>query len=47
MNEDVLQNKCADYGKPIVMTASSQLSWSHFVELLAVKKYENKIAYLQ
>ena len=37
INEDILQNKRADYGKRIVSPLARQLSWSHFRELIPIK----------
>ena len=37
INLEVLDNQRAEYGKQIVVTASRQLSWSHFVEILPLK----------
>ena len=37
INREVLDNQRAEYGKQIVATASQQLSWSHFVEILPIK----------
>ena len=45
MNEVVLQNKRAEYGKQIVSTLSTQLSWSHFIELLPLKTSEARLYY--
>jgi phosphoenolpyruvate-protein kinase (PTS system EI component) len=33
INDDILKNRRADYGKEIMATLSQQLSWSHFREL--------------
>ncbi len=42
INENVLQNECAEYGKQIVVTLSRQLSWSHILILLPLKRnYRN------
>ena len=35
--QDVLGQKRAEYGEKIVQTLSGQLSWSHFVEIIALK----------
>jgi hypothetical protein len=45
VNEEILQNQRADYGKQIVSTLSTQLSWSHFVELLPLKSHEARLFY--
>ena len=45
INEDILHNKRAEYGKQIVSTLSTQLSWSHFVELLPLKSLEARLYY--
>lgn len=37
INREVLDNQRAEYGRQIVATASRQLSWSHFVEILPLK----------
>ncbi len=47
INKEILQNKRADYGKRIVPTLSTQLSWSHFVTLLPIKSQEAKLYYAQ
>ena len=41
MNEVVLQNKRAEYGKQIVSTLSTQLSWFHFIELLPLDTFKD------
>jgi predicted nuclease of restriction endonuclease-like (RecB) superfamily len=38
IRRDILKEKRADYGKEIVATLSRQLSWSHFKEILPLKK---------
>ena len=47
INNEILDNQRAEYGKEIVSTASTQLSWSHFVELLPLKEDLQKEFYLQ
>lgn len=47
INENILQNKRADYGKQIVVTLSRHLSWSHFLALIPLKKQEAKIFYAE
>ena len=42
VNQNILQNKRADYGKQIVVTLSRQLSWSHILVLLPLKNVEAK-----
>jgi len=37
INDEILQNKRAEYGKEIVVTLSRQLSWSHFLALLPLQ----------
>lgn len=37
INDEILQNKRAGYGKEIVATVSQQLSWSHFLALLPLQ----------
>lgn len=38
INQNILQNKRADYGKQIVVTLSRQLSWSHFLVTIGCRK---------
>jgi predicted nuclease of restriction endonuclease-like (RecB) superfamily len=45
INESILNNKRADYGKQIVVTLSRQLSWSHILAILPLKKVEAKLFY--
>jgi hypothetical protein len=45
INENILQNKRADYGKQIVSPAATQLSWSHFLIILPLKKPEAMLLY--
>jgi len=45
INEDILQNKRADYGKQIVSPLATQLSWTHFMELLPLKTEEARLFY--
>ena len=45
INETILQNKRAEYGKQIVVTLSRQLSWSHFLAILPIKNTEAKFFY--
>jgi hypothetical protein len=40
VNEVILQNKRTEYGKQIV---STQLSWSHFIELLPLKTIDARL----
>lgn len=37
INQNVLDNERAEYGKQIVVTLSRHLSWSHFVALIPIK----------
>ena len=37
INDDILNNQRAEYGKEIVATLSQQLSWSHFRELIPLQ----------
>ena len=37
INRDVLGNQRAEYGKQIVSTVSTQLTWSHIIEILPLK----------
>lgn len=37
INRDVLGNQRADYGKLIVSQVATQLTWSHFIEVLSLK----------
>ena len=46
INREVLDNQRAEYGKQIVATASQQLSWSHFVEILPLKDELQREFYL-
>ena len=39
--------KRAEYGKQIVSPLATQLSWSHFIELLPLKMVEAKLFYAQ
>ena len=34
INDEILQNKRAEYGEQIVATLSRQLGWSHFKEII-------------
>ena len=34
INREILENKRAEYGKQIVSTVSTQISWSHVIEIL-------------
>ena len=43
INNDILKNERADYGKKIVSRVATQLSWSHFIELLPFKTHEAKM----
>jgi predicted nuclease of restriction endonuclease-like (RecB) superfamily len=45
VNSVVLDSERAEYGKRIVATLSTQLSWSHFIELLPVKTHEARMYY--
>jgi hypothetical protein len=45
INEHILQNKRANYGKQIVVTLARQLSWSHILILLPIKSMEDKLYY--
>ena len=38
IRQDILKKKRAEYGKEILATLSLQLSWSHFKEILPLKK---------
>lgn len=38
INRDILDNERAAYGQRIVATVSRQLWWSHFLEVLPLKK---------
>jgi len=44
INQDILKNQRAEYGKEIVATLSRQLSWSHFLafprEILEAKLHQ-------
>lgn len=37
INNEILKNMRADYGKQIVVALSRQLSWSHFLALIPLK----------
>ncbi|GEM_PF-4478663 len=37
INQNILNNQRAEYGKEIVATVSQKLSWSHFKELIFLK----------
>lgn len=39
IRRDLLKEKRAGYGEEILSTLSAQLGWSHFVELLPLKKH--------
>ena len=41
----ILQKERAEYAKEIVSQSATQLSWSHFIELLPLKKEEARIYY--
>lgn len=45
VNNEILKNKRADYGKQIVVSLSRQLSWSHFLALIPLKSGEAKMFY--
>jgi hypothetical protein len=45
INEDVLQNRRAEYGRQIVATLATQLSWTHFVEILPLKNEKARMFY--
>jgi predicted nuclease of restriction endonuclease-like (RecB) superfamily len=45
INSVVLENKRAAYGKKILTTLSSKLSWSHFMELLPLPSDEARLYY--
>jgi hypothetical protein len=45
VNDVVLQNSRAEYGKQIVATLSTQLSWSHFIELLPLGTNDARLYY--
>ncbi|MCM1185146.1 MAG: hypothetical protein NC251_02320 [Lachnoclostridium sp.] len=38
INKEILGNVRAEYGKQIVSRLATQLSWSHFVEVLPLKE---------
>ena len=37
INREVLDNQRAEYGKQIVSQVATQLTWSHFIEVLPLK----------
>jgi len=45
VNDNILQNKRADYGKQIVVSLSRQLSWSHILALIPLKTIDAKMYY--
>ena len=45
INSAVLGNKCAAYGKQILSSLTTKLSWTHFIELLTLKSDEAWIFY--
>ncbi|KAA6302375.1 MAG: hypothetical protein EZS26_001488 [Candidatus Ordinivivax streblomastigis] len=45
INETILQNRRAEYGKQIVVTLSRQLTWSHFLTLIPLKNDEARLFY--
>ena len=47
INDEILCNNRAGYGKQIVVTLSSQLSWSPCIALLSLKTHEAKMFYAQ
>lgn len=38
INREILGNTRAEYGKQIVLRLATQLSWSHFIEVLPNKR---------
>ena len=42
INQDVLDNQRAEYGKQIVSTLSTKLTWSHILEILPSKEVLHK-----
>lgn len=46
INKEVLDNQRAEYGKQIVSQSATQLSWSHFIELLPIKEDLQREFYL-
>ena len=47
INSVVLDGGRAAYGKNILSTLSTKLSWSHFCEIMRVKTYEGRAFYIQ
>ena len=47
INLDILREHRADYGEQIVSTLSTQLSWSHIVELLPLPSQEARLFYAE
>ncbi len=46
INREILGNMRAGYGKQIVSRLATQLSWSHFVEVLPIKEPMQREFYL-
>ena len=46
INREVLGNQRAEYGKQIVSTVSTQITWSHIVEILPLKDTLQREFYL-
>jgi len=44
---ELLRERRAEYGEEIVATLSQQLGWSHFVELLPLKKHLQRDFYAE
>ncbi len=47
INEHILKNERAEYGKEIVSPLATQLSWSHFLVFLPLKSNGTHIFYAQ
>lgn len=47
IRKEILKNQRAEYGEEIVATLSQQLGWSHFVELLPLKKHLQREFYAE
>jgi len=47
IRQDILREKRAEYGEEIFSTLSRELGWSHFVELLPLKKHLQRDFYAE
>lgn len=47
INDEVLDNQRAEYGKKIVVSVARQLSWTHFIALIPIKDELQRDFYTQ